>query len=203
MQRSHARPRRLTCPPAWAELVDGVASPELCIAECRSAARSRSRSHRPRSAVARFRTLLYSARCLSLVIPDEAKLRETADSFEDWGDGTIAGHCGRGEIGNRAGFRCPCSKELEGSNPSARTRVYAGQRLYPSCRDSAVKSSSALGRIPAVKGHRNRVEVGVEQVAVDPQRHAGIFVPGHPRQGQHIHTSTDMLSCVLRQRIAG
>jgi hypothetical protein len=29
--------------------------------------------------------------------------------------------CGRGEIGNRAGFRCPCSKELEGSSPSART----------------------------------------------------------------------------------
>ena len=55
------------------------------------------------------------------VVSDEAKLRETADRFEDWSDGTIARHCGRGEIGNRAGFRCPCSKELEGSSPSART----------------------------------------------------------------------------------
>jgi hypothetical protein len=33
--------------------------------------------------------------------------------------------CGRGEIGNRAGFRCPCSKELEGSSPSARTDDWA------------------------------------------------------------------------------
>jgi hypothetical protein len=33
--------------------------------------------------------------------------------------------CGRGEIGNRAGFRCPCSKELEGSSPSARTHAAA------------------------------------------------------------------------------
>jgi hypothetical protein len=38
-----------------------------------------------------------------------------------WPKRVGSARCGRGEIGLRAGFRCPCSEEHEGSSPSART----------------------------------------------------------------------------------
>ena len=38
---------------------------------------------------------------------------------------------------------------------------------------------------------RHRVEVGVEQVGIDPQCHTRVFVPEHPRQSQHVDARTN------------
>jgi hypothetical protein len=42
-----------------------------------------------------------------------------------------------------------------------------------------------------IKSRRDGIEVCVEKVGVDPQRHAGVFVPEHPRQCQHVDPGTD------------
>ena len=126
VRRSRAVFRKLMCVLALLEFVDAVASRARCSAECRSAVRLRSRSYRPRISRCTVSNSSIQRTTPLPVVSDEAKLGETADRFEDWSDGTIAWQCGRGEIGNRAGFRCPCSKELEGSSPSARTGVHLG-----------------------------------------------------------------------------
>lgn len=41
----------------------------------------------------------------------------------------------------------------------------------------------------------NYIEVGVEQVCVDPQRHRWVFVSEHARHGQHVDASTDGQRC--------
>jgi hypothetical protein len=106
------------------ESAGGIASPALCIGECRSLVQLRSHSHQQRRAAAQFELLCGPhAGCPSR--RDQPKLRDTADRLGDWRNGTIARQCGRGETGNRAGFRCPCSRELEGSSPSARTDALA------------------------------------------------------------------------------
>ena len=102
------------------ESAGGIASPALCIAECRSLVQLRSHSHQQRRAAAQFE-LLCGPHAVCPSRRDQPKLRDTADRLGDWRNGTIARQCGRGETGNRAGFRCPCSRELEGSSPSART----------------------------------------------------------------------------------
>jgi hypothetical protein len=51
---------------------------------------------------------------------DEPRLGETADRLPVSGAVRLLG-AGVVKLGKHAGFRCPCSQELEGSSPSART----------------------------------------------------------------------------------
>jgi hypothetical protein len=118
-RRSHGCCRLRRASPS-VESAGGIASPALCIAECRSLVQLRSHSHQQRRAAAQFE-LLCGPHAVCPSRRDQPKLRDTADRLGDWRNGTIARQCGRGETGNRAGFRCPCSRELEGSSPSART----------------------------------------------------------------------------------
>ena len=59
--------------------------------------------------------------------PHHRALRRTASNVETATDSPLmrervrSPRCGRGEIGERAGFRCQCSKERVGSSPTART----------------------------------------------------------------------------------
>lgn len=60
------------------------------------------------------------------MVPSAANVEGATDRCIEHRGGTIAEHAGVAKLGNRAGFRCPCSKELEGSSPSARTDFDAG-----------------------------------------------------------------------------
>jgi hypothetical protein len=69
--------------------------------------------------------------------------------------------------------------------------VFAGDGVISSSeRADWARFGHGMGTLQ-IKSRRHGIEVCVEKVGIDPQRHRRVFVPEHPRQCQHVDPGAD------------
>jgi hypothetical protein len=161
--------RTVTRSLALGESLGGTANPARSVAVPRFDVQSPSCSRRRRRGASFVELVRRPHVKASVSSRYDAKLGGiTNNSSPDEPVGSLCARAWRN--GKRAGFRCRCSRELEGSSPSVRTDFVA---LFAQVRGSfhapATPTGQTLGTLQ-IKNGSDGIEIGVEQVGIGVER---------------------------------